>query len=535
MTGTCACARWVAAGLLLGGVLSASAGAAEIYSNAIGGGAWSDPATWQGGVVPGSEDDVVLASDDEVIFDRHDDAAVSCHQLLLDPRSVLTFKTGAGPITLTVDGLLESYGHIRLDGTRSARDRLELRLAAPEADQRVLRLAQGGSLVAVGRTVRSQGERNVLLTSLPPPVEPATDPSAGLEAQAGTTLDVQRCELANVYLQAFSIDNTGAKPGERINVVRNHFVGTSRLMLSGCDTPLVADNLFERDDPVALQQPAIYLTGCPLAEVRGNTIRGTYAGGITGYGQTETSVTNNLIEKCQQGLYWYGANAMIRKLTIRDCSHGMTLTSASAAAEDVLIEGCLSGYHHGGADVQFTNLAIRNMQPNSPYDINYSSGPLKLLNCPIEPEQIKFDPSFVAQPADGGPRAPTVQSMQFVIVQVAGQAPSGVRVDIRTAAPAVPLAAGALDPNVRNAPAAVLSSGFTPLPKTLEPLIVCGWSYDADAKLVAAPEYHLNVLAPAAGEAEASTVLKTVSITPQSQWYRAQPNDRVPTIEVTLP
>ena len=72
MNWTCACARRVAAGLLVGGALSASAGAAEIYSNAIGGGAWSDPATWQGGAVPGPEDDVVLASDDQVVFDRND-------------------------------------------------------------------------------------------------------------------------------------------------------------------------------------------------------------------------------------------------------------------------------------------------------------------------------------------------------------------------------------------------------------------------------------------------------------------------------
>jgi hypothetical protein len=41
----------------------------------------------------------------------------------------------------------------------------------------------------------------------------------------------------------------------------------------------------------------------------------------------------------------------------------MTLTS-TRRAEDVVIEGCLSGYHHGGA-TQFTNLVIRNIQPNS--------------------------------------------------------------------------------------------------------------------------------------------------------------------------
>src|SRR5206468_2652168 len=90
--------------------LPAKATAAEIYSNATGGGAWSDPATWRKGAVPGPEDDVVLARDDTVIFDRNDEKIVTCRQLSMDPRSVLEFKTRAGAIVFTAGGIIDSYG-----------------------------------------------------------------------------------------------------------------------------------------------------------------------------------------------------------------------------------------------------------------------------------------------------------------------------------------------------------------------------------------------------------------------------------------
>lgn len=511
---------------------------AEIYSNATGGGPWSDPATWKGGATPGPDDDVVLARDDTVTFDRNDDGRVTCHLLSLDPRSLLQFKTGAGTVVFSAGGLVDSYGTIRLDATRFARDRHEFRLVAADPEQRMLRVAKGGGLVVAGRAGLPKGAHNAMLSALPPPVEPPVDPSGIVEVTSGT-LDVQRAEITNVYLQALTIDNTGAKPGERVNLVRNRFSGTSRIMLSVCDTALLADNLFERDAQPPLQQPAIYLTGCPLAELRGNTVRGTYAGGITGYGQSDTSVTKTLIEKCPAGMYWYGSNFMIRDLTIRECGHGMTLTSAAGALEDVTIEGCNTGYHHGGATVQFTNLVIRNMQANSPYDIYFASGPLTLLNCNIRPEQIKWDPGFPpkpdpTQPASDKPRPPAVQALQFLVVELKGEAPPGAKIDVRTAAPAVPLPEGAADPNVRNSPAPVSSSRLTPLPKTLEPLIVRSWMFDADAKQVAAPEYQLRVLAPAAGGGEPQA-LKTIALTPQDTWFRPEPNEKKATVEVTLP
>ena len=523
----------LAVGLACGGAMGARA--AEIYSNSTGGGTWSAPATWRGGKVPGPEDDVVIARDDVVTFDRRDDQAATCHNLSLDPRSVLQFKTGAGAILLTAGGLVESYGSIKLDASRAATDRHEIRLISADAEQRILRLEKGGGLVVSGRGGLPRGAHNAFLTARPPKTEPPVDPSGILEAAAGSTIDLKRVEIENLYVQASNIDNTGAKAGERVSFVRNHFIGTSRLSLTSCDTPLVAENRFERDAIPPLAQAALYLTGCPLAEIRANTVRGTYTYGIMGYGQPETSVTGNLIEKCPNGFYWYGYDTMIRQLTIRDCGASLAFTSATGAMEDVTIEGCTSGYYHNGI-AQITNLVVRNMQPTNAYDIYFGSGSLKLVNCNIKPEQIQWNPgAFPPQLPTEKRRPPAVEAMHFLVAQLKGPFPPGATIDLRTAGPAAAPAAGAVDPNVRNSPAPVLSSGFTPLPKTLEPLILRGWMFDPDGKPVPVPEYQLRVLGPPPAGAGEGPVLKTLSIKPDETWYRPQPNDKRATLEVTLP
>src|SRR5207244_7100623 len=84
----------------------ASAQAAEITSNGTGGGRWDDAATWRGKAVPGPGDEVVIAKDDVVAFDRNDDGKITCKKLFLDPRGKLTFKTG-GKRILCVDGQVE--------------------------------------------------------------------------------------------------------------------------------------------------------------------------------------------------------------------------------------------------------------------------------------------------------------------------------------------------------------------------------------------------------------------------------------------
>ncbi|MGE0606991.1 MAG: hypothetical protein AB7O62_07850 [Pirellulales bacterium] len=519
---------------------------AEIYSNSVGGGTWSDPATWRGGAVPTAEDDVVIARDDTVVFDRDDSEGVTCQLLSLDPRSALTFKSGMGRVVLSAANVVESYGLIKLDASKSAKDQHELRLLAEEAEQRVLRFAKGGGLIVSGRGGLPKGRFNAVIMSPTPAFEQPpegtlatlpSDPTALLEAMPGASLDLQRAELLNVNIEATGIDNTGARLGERLNVVRCGFRGTGRLKLTSCDSAVVRDNRFERQELPKLQPAALYISSCPLIEVRGNVIRGTYAGGLTCYGQNDCVMQDNVIEKCDSGVYWYGTGFMFKGMAIRDCPHGMTMTSARGAMEDVLIERCQTAYHHAGADMQCTNLVVRELIPTpNGYFIHYVSGPLRLLNCDIQPEQIVFSPSFTPEPVkEGKPRPPTVQSLSYLVAQVSGQVPPGVSVEVVTAQPAAALPPGAQDLNIRNSPAPLLKNGLTPLPKTLEPIIVRGWSFDPEAKPAAAPGYILNVLGPAGSAGGARQVLKSMPVTPQADWFRAEPNGNQPTIEVTLP
>jgi len=534
--------RLMAAIVICGFGISSTVCAEEIYSNTTGGGAWSDPATWQGGKVPAAEDDVVISKDDTVEFDRHDDGVITCHNLALDPRGLLQFRTDAGPIVMSVSGMIDSYGYIRLDGTKSSKDHHELRFVAELPEERMLKISKGGGLIVAGKGGLAKGRRNAVLLGKPPVKElpagsPPADPTAIVEAGTGSTLDMQKADIVNVYVQATGIDNTGAKLGERMNLLKNRFTGTSRLIVTSCDSGIIADNLFERDDPYPLPNPAIYLVGSPLLELRNTVIRGNYPGGVTGYGQSESSMTNTLVEKCAQGVYWYGSGFMIKNLHIRECPHGLTLTSAAGTVEDVLIEKSQTAYYHGGATAQITNLVIRDMAPSpTGYKIHYYSGPLTLINSPVLPEDISFSPGFIPlPPVEGKPRLPTVQMLHFVVAQVGGQVPPGVSVEFKSTQLPAPLPAGAQDPNVRNSPALVLKNGMTPYPRTLEPLIVRGWQMDADGKLRPAPTYQLNILGPILGENGERKVLKSLSVTPEAAWFRADPNDKKPTVEVSLP
>src|SRR5207248_1848768 len=117
-------------------------GAAEIASNGFGGGAWSDPASWRGKKVPGPDDDIIIQKNDVVVFDRGDTGKPTCRKLQIDPRGGLTFKTGAGKLVLAVTEPIETYGAIRLDGTKSASDEFELRLIGDAAGKRLVKLGK---------------------------------------------------------------------------------------------------------------------------------------------------------------------------------------------------------------------------------------------------------------------------------------------------------------------------------------------------------------------------------------------------------
>jgi hypothetical protein len=128
-----------------------------------------------------------------------------------------------------------------------------------------------------------------------------------------------------------------------------------------------------------------------------------------------------------------------------------------------------------------------------------------------------------------------VETLAFLIVGLKGTFPRGAQVEVRTSNPAVPIAAGAMDMNIRNSPARVRADGSTPLPQSLTPLIVKSWMMDDDGKIAPPPEYTVNVIEPAAEPGAKPRVLKSVKVKPDETWFRAEPNDLKPTLEIQLP
>jgi hypothetical protein len=540
-----------------------AARAAEISSNGLGGGPWNDPATWRGKAVPGPDDDVVITKGDVVLFSGNDDKValletgpavvggsetwaacaalvtgtagkVSCQKLYIDPKAVLSFKSGGGKQTLSVAGPIEAFGTIKLDAHNTASDSLELRLVGDTAEKRTLVLKDGGALLMSGRSLPG-GRYNVALTSRPlPALKPLltdADALAAVEGNQSTMIDLQRAELVHIHLKATLIDNTGAKANERLNVAECRFSGRSHINFNSCDTPIIANNHFEYSgDGGAMVAAAVAVYASPLAEIRGNSFRGPYSYGISGTAQTDSIVTGNTLEKCSNGIYWYGANGMIKQNVIRGGDMGVVLTSMSGAVEDVTVDGARVGLYHAGATAQVTNFHVTNL-PKDGMAVWYTAGPLTLVNCNLRPEQIKIEkPATPPTP----PPAFLVQSLQYLVVGVKGDVPADSQVEVVTANPPKPLAPGALDLNIRNSPAKIGANGLTPLPKSLEPLIVKAWVIGADGKTIPPPEYTVKLLGPAAAPGGPRPVLKTLPVKPDDKWFRAKPNEPTPTVEVSL-
>src|SRR6185295_7730642 len=246
--------------------------AAEVTSNGTGGGNWSDPATWRTKAVPAATDDVVISKGDSVVFDRNDGGdKVTCQKLYLDPASVLSWKTGAGAMMLTLSDALESYGVVKLDGTKAATDLLVLRLVGATPEKRTVKFIKGAGLVVMGRPNLPDGKLNVALASRPKVDEKKNEtPKASIELGEGTMLEMQHADVVNFTVAPTGIDNTGAKPNERLNVVGCKFTGHAGIVCTSCDTPVFANNTFEHIGPHFPQ--AIYLNSCSLAEIRGNKV-----------------------------------------------------------------------------------------------------------------------------------------------------------------------------------------------------------------------------------------------------------------------
>ena len=326
-------------------------------------------------------------------------------------------------------------------------------------------------------------------------------------------------------LSALKIDNTGAKVNERLNILDNQFLGKSHVFLHTCDTAVISKNIFEYAEKTALTEAAIYLASCPLAEVKNNTIRGPYQAGVMLIYPGDYTIEGNTIDGCIAGITGRLGipNSTIRQCVIRNCETGISLEGASGIIEDTLVEGAMTALHHENSNLQLTNFQIKDLNAKGTA-VNFVTGKLSLLNCNIAPAQIKV----AAQPATA--KDDPVTCWQFAVVSVKGS-PANCLVEVRTAD--AKLAADAADPNVRNSPAP-LSAGLTPLPKSLNPLIVKGWTIDLKGKLNAGPEYNVKVLGVPAKEGDARPTLKMMPFRPMESAFRAKLDDPAPTLEVNL-
>jgi hypothetical protein len=223
---------------------------------------------------------------------------------------------------------------------------------------------------------------------------------------------------------------------------------------------------------------------------------------------------------------------MLKHNTLRNCKTGVSLRSTTGSAEETTLDGCDLPLNTAAAKVQFTSVNITN-PPNGPLMESVSSA-VGLLNCNIKPEQIK-SVRDAALPRIVGTDDPAVEALAFLVVGLKGTFPRGAQVEVVTTKPEKPLAPGAMDMNVRNSPARVRPDGFTPLPQSLTPLIVKSWLMDDDGKVVPAPDYTVNVLEPAAEAGAKPRVLKSVKVKPDETWFRAEPNEPKPTLEIQLP
>jgi hypothetical protein len=508
--------------------------AADIHSNGRGGGPWSEAGTWRGNAVPTADDIVTIAGEDTVIVDLKDEQKTSCKELYIDPRGVLSFKRGAGKVTLTVTGPVESYGLIRLDMKDSTDDAGELRLVGTTSEQRSIRLQRGGSLILHGRPGLPEGGKNVTISCQPTIVDtnsPSPDPTCRLEATDHTSLEISHALLSNVVLYAVGLDNTGATPNERVNIVGSRFTGQARIQLEQCDTPLVADNEVISEKPQH-NVSGIRFGGGALGTIRGNQVFGPFTIGICFDGHVDGSAIGNTVTGAQSGFYYQGPNAMMQQNTARDCEKAVRLHGMSGVIADFTAENCPLGVEGSTGVLQLNNFQLARA-PTNAVALSLNRMHATLVNCRIAPDQIKLG----EEPRKERPDSTIwwAEAKQYVIVRVQGQVPASSQVAIVTANPEKPIPPGALDPNVHNSPALIGPGGWTPFPQALNPLIVRTWRIEAEGKVVPPPQYKLRVLGPAPNPDTPQPVLKEVDVTPQDDWYRPQPNEQKATVEVTVP
>lgn len=502
--------------------MTCAAGAGEVYSNGTGGGNWTDVACWRGGKLPAAADMAVISAHDTVNFDGTGEE-ITCGQLSIDPGGVLNLKAPPeGARVFTVAGSVELFGTLRMDASASPRGKAEFRFAGADKAGRTLRVGKRGSIRILGADGLGYDDLNACVTT-----KPSADTPEGrqgvIEALDGSAVDLRYAFFQDVTVTATSLDNTGFETGEAANVVGCSFTGQSYVAVLYCDTPRVLQCRFATrpGESVVYGVHAVY---CTLPELSGNTIKGNYSYGMYLVHNTDATIADNVSEKSSYAYHVSGANNLVRNNTSRDCTVGMFISSMSGLVQDTTVQRCTWAVQSVLSDVQVMNLRWLD-PPEKPTPLYLHGGATTFLNIPFKPEEI----TFAEKPAK--PDAVWSQSMYFLVIAVKGNRTANTRISVRTEG----LAADAVDANVRNDTVAVASNGMTPLPQSMQPIIVRGWSISGSGAVVPPSRYVVTAWEAGADANGPRKVLSTTTVQPDATWYRAEPNAAAATLEMTLP
>jgi len=482
----------------------------EIHSNGTGGGLWSNPSTWMGGKVPDSNDTVIISMRDNVVFDVSGKEEPSCSGLKIDPEGILAFKKMPGILVLTVKGGIKSYGAIRLDTTSSETGAQELRLLPPAE----ITMLENSAFLVYGKPVSGNESVNIRLTA---PAE------TRMVANDKAMIDIQNASITGIVFYIYNLDNTGNAPDERINFIGCRFLGSSRVFLQSCDTPLLKNNIFNGSS-IPSDQSALYLSYCSLAQVFNNVFKGVYHSAIRAENDKDSTVNGNSVEGSVYGVYWNaGKQAMIKYNKISNCTNGVFMNATEGLLEGIIVNSCSKPFSLNSLYMQMTDCRVENTATNCFLELNNAS--VTLLNCNIADDQIRC----TGEPATDY----YAENMQYVIVKLNGNLPAGaVTVGMQTAKVSGGVPEGKADLNVRNSPAKISLDGWSPLPQSMRALTVRSWTIGKDGKVVRPPFYDLIVYA--AQEGSPPKEIKQLLVEPQDKWYRPDPNEKNAAVEVNL-
>lgn len=513
--------------LVLATVLSSTphGWAGDVYSNGRGGGRWSDPDTWHGGVVPSSQDVVVVSMRDVLVFDRNDTNVISCADLYIDPEGVLAFKKTDGDLTLTINGSIESFGVIRIEDTESSRGVKTLRLVGGYSERRQIKLRENAALLIYGRKNRAPGMHSIhLMREMLEEGEPAY--AADILARDKVMIDIQDAAIVDVVLRPSFLDNSGGVANERLNIIDNLFKGLSAVYAYGCDTPVVKNNHFAAEGRWS-GLAAVTVNMCQLAEIRGNFVKGPYPSGLDVANDVNSSVTDNTIIECGSGLDLSGKNTMIKSTSVSGCARGVSGNLSVCVIEQMVVQGASPAFSFTKSSLQLVSSRVEGLDEGQ-IALVMNESFASLLNCNINADAIELK---------GKPQAgkPWVETMQYAVVKVSGKVPRGTRVAMQTAKVSGGPPAKGADLNVRNSPARIKAGGYTPLPRSLQSLVVRSWRISAKGEREDAPFYDLIVSAPPAEDGGPRHVLKRELVEPDDSWFRPRPNVLEAVVEVIVP